>query len=251
MALQLAPIIISLLAGAANSAMKNKSAEGGEMGYDLPMLSNAPWDANNQQLSGQMAQNSAMNTMQGKLAPGLQILLNQIQRQQLQQSKEQMYGRPGQRGGSIMDNTMAMGSMGGVGPKAMMAKGSRAMNDYAGRNSQILNYIDSLKFSGLQDQQKTSFNQMQAMPRSNEIPYNGPIMPMNTPARPGMDMGLDKIDYQELMKDWYQPKTTPDWEQNSRVIPMENFSGGKTNSGMQLMGGYDPNAAYRQYPAAF
>jgi len=219
----IAGAVVSVGAGAASSAMKNGSAEDGSMGYDMPMLTPAPWDAQNQQLTSQMGQNMALNAQQGRLSPGQEIMLNKIKKYQLQQNKESMYGREGQRGGSIMDNTMSMGSMGGVGPKAMMAQGSRAMQDYAGRDAQIMNYIDSLKQTGLMNNEKTSASIMQNMPRSNEIPYQGNVVPMNTPAQPGMDTGVGNVDWMQAMQNtgWFnQPNTTNFSQYGNKVIPM-------------------------------
>jgi len=206
--------VISVGAGAASSAIKNSSAQGGEMGYDLPMMTPSPYDAQNMQLMAQMGQQGALNAQAGRLPPGMEILLEQIRKRQLQQSQEQMYGRPGQRGGSTMDNTMAMGSMGGVGPKAMMQQGSKAMGDYASRNSQIMNYIDSLKYSGLQQSRGQSFDMMNQMPRSNEIPYQGQVIPMNTPAQPGMDTGLGNVDWSKITNNVIN-RNNPDWDPSS------------------------------------
>ena len=218
---------ISVGAGAASSAIKNSSAKDGEMGYDMPMLTNAPWDATNQQLSSQMAQQSALNAQQGRLDPGMEILLENIRKQQLQQSKEQMFGRAGQRGGSIMGAVDSRSSRSGVGPKAFMAQGSKALQDYAGRNSQIMNYIDSLKFSGLQKQGQQAFNQMQKMPRSNEIPYTGHVVKMNTPAQPGMDTGLQNVDWSKIVDNtgWFDkkaPADVVDVQYNMQPNPTQN-----------------------------
>lgn len=193
----LAPMLASMAAGAGSSAINNMMGDGGEMGYDMPMMTPSPYDAQNQQMMAQIAQQNAINYQAGRLPPGIQILLDQIQKRQLQTSQEQMYGRPGQRGGSIMDNTMSMASKGGVGPKAMMAQGSKAMGDYAQRNSQIMNYIDSLKYSGMQKQGSDAFNQMKSMPRSSEIPYQGQVVQMNTPGQAG-GIDLSGLDWNEM-----------------------------------------------------
>ena len=205
----LAPIIASMASGAAGSAISNATAKDGQQGYDMPMMTNSPYDAENMRLMSEMAQTGALNYKEGRLPPGMELLLERIRQQQLLQSKEQMYGKPGQRGGSIMDNTMSMGSMGGVGPKAMMAQGSRAMGDYASRNSQIMNYIDSLKFAGLSSQGQQSFNQMKAMPRSNELPWTGQMPTMNQNPQPGVDSGLGNVDWVKAMERWNQPGQTP------------------------------------------
>lgn len=239
----------SVGAGAANSAIKNATSKGGQQGYDLPMLTNSPYDANNMQLMSQMAQSGALNAQAGRLPPGMEILLAQIKKRQLAESQREMYGSPGQRGGSIMDNTMAMGSMGGVGPKAMMSQGSRAMNDYAGRNSQIMNYIDSLKFSGLQKSRTESFNQMNKMPRSNEIPYTGRAIDMSTPGQPGMDTGAGDIDWGSIIGYNSNAGIKRQYEdlkgrKANTVIPMK--LGGRGPSGQLL--GYDTEKDY--YPPA-
>jgi len=187
------------------------------MGYDLPMMTPSPYDATNMKYMAQMGQQGALNYEAGRLPPGMQILLDQIRNRQLLQSKEAMYGRPGQRGGSIMDNTMSMGAMGDVGPKAMMQQGSKAMGDYASRNSQIMNYIDSLEYSGLQQSGKQSFDMMNRMPRSNEIPYTGQVIPMNTPAQPGMDTGLGNVDWSRITNNVVN-RNNPDWDPSTGAL---------------------------------
>jgi hypothetical protein len=185
----------SVVAGAASGAINKATAKGGEAGYDMPTMDPSPYDARNQQLMAQMSQQNAINSQAGRLSPGMQILLDQIKKRQLAESKRTMYGDPGDRGGSIMNNTMAMGSMGGVGPKAMMAQGSKAMNDYASRNSQIMNYIDSLEYSGLQGAGDKAFNQMNSMPRSSEIPWTGATPGHYQPGQEGYDTGLGDVDW--------------------------------------------------------
>jgi len=208
----------SVVGGAASSYIANETAQDGQIGYDMPMMDPSPWDRYNQQLTAQAAQQQLLNAQQGRLPPGQEILLNRMRQEQLRRSKEQMYGREGQRGGSIMNNTMAMGSLGGVGPKAMMAQGSRAMQDYAGRTSQIQNYIDTLKYSGLQKAQSQAIQQMQNMPRSLEIPYTGRPVKMDTPAQPGMDTGLGDVD-------WFKVADQFGWgkQPQQQVIPQKTL----------------------------
>ena len=168
----------------------------------------------------------------------------------MEQSKQDMYGRPGDRGGSIMDNTMAMGSMSGVGPKAVMSQGSKAMGDYAQRNSQIRNYIDSLKYSGLQKSRKDSFNMMNTMPRSNEIPYQGSLPRMDTPGQQG-NLDLSGIDYQELVKNQGGGGNKKDPYSNVNTItPMNTFSGQDLKPGTS-MGGYYAGNDPKYYIPAF
>ena len=217
----IAASVVSVGAGAANSAIQRSTSRGGEIGYDLPMLTNSPYDANNMQLMAQMGQQGALNYQAGRLPPGMEILLDQIKKRQLAASQEEMYGRPGQRGGSIMDNTMSMASKGGVGPKAMMAQGSKAMGDYASRNSQIMNYIDSLKYAGLQKSGQQSFEQMRTMPRSSEIPYTGRPVDMSTPGQPGMDIGLNEVDWQGVVDAGFD-KWGPQ-EPQTKVVPQGQY----------------------------
>lgn len=196
----LIPIIASMAGGAASSAINNATATGGQTGYDMPYMTPSPYDATNQQLSSQIAQQNALNAQAGRLPPGMETLLNQIRKRQLQQSKEQMYGTPGMRGGSDMDAAMSAGAQSGVGPKALnTAIIPRALNAYANRNAQIMNYIDSLQFSGLQDSYAKAIPNLQLMPRSSQIPYTGQVIPMNIPGRPGTDTGLGDVDWWKAM----------------------------------------------------
>jgi len=236
----LAPMLASMAASGVSSAVQNATSRGGQQGYDLPMMQNSPYDAENMRLMSQMAQTGALNYEAGRLPPGMEILLDRIRKNQLQTSKEEMYGRPGQRGGSIMDNTISMGSRGGVGPKAMMAQGSKAMGDYAQRNSQIRNYMDSLKYSGLQTLGKQSFDQMKSMPRSNELPWTGQAIQQNINPQPGMDLGMGDIDWFDALKP--KAQVTPQQlmtQYNTQYPQMDN----KANSviPMTLNGGQQGN----------
>jgi len=191
------PLLASMAASMGSTALNNSMSKGGTQGYDLPTMPPSPYDATNQRLMAEIAQQKAINYQAGRLDPGMQILLDQIKKRQLQQSAIDMYGRPGDRGGSIMNNTMAMGSVGNVGPKAMMKQGSRAMNDYASRNSQIMNYMDSLAYSGLQKQGTESWGMMQKQDRSSEIPWAGQVVSMNTPGTSG-NLDVSGVDWGSL-----------------------------------------------------
>jgi hypothetical protein len=196
----LVPLAASTAGGLINSAIQNATSKSGSTGYDMPYMTPSPYDATNQQLSSQIAQQNALNAQAGRLPPGMEILLDQIRKRQLQTSKEQMYGTPGMRGGSLMDTAMSVGAQSGVGPKALnTAIVPRALNDYASRNSQINNYIDSLKFSGLQDSYAKAIPNLQSMPRSSQIPYTGQVIPMNIPGQQGMDIGLNNVNWWKAM----------------------------------------------------
>jgi hypothetical protein len=195
----LAPILAQMGASMGSTAINNAMSEDGEQGYDMPMLTNSPRDAANQRLMSEMAQQNAINSMAGKLPRGADTLLEQIRKRTLAENQRLMYGSRGDRGGSIMDNTMSMAGMRGSNEKAGNALASKAMGDYANRNSQIMNYIDSLKFSGLQDNMKTSFNQMNSVPRSDEIPYTGRTVQMNTPGQSG-GVDLSKVDWNDVFE---------------------------------------------------
>jgi len=195
----LAPMLASAAVGAGQSALNNWMSKDGEQGYDMPMLTNSPYDATNMQLMAQMGQQGAINSQAGRLDPGAQILLEQIRKRQQAELDRQYFGDPGQRGGSMMDMAMSAGSMSGVGPKGLNKSIlPRVMNDYASRNSQIMNYIDSLEFSGLQKNKEQSYNMMKGMPRSNELPYQGQVVSMNTPGQQG-NLDLSGIDWVEAL----------------------------------------------------
>lgn len=183
------------------------ASQGGEMGYDMPTATPSKWDEENQRLSSEWAQQQARSSAAGELPPGMQVMLDQIKKRQLQQSYEQMYGRPGDRGGSIMDNTMSMGAMGGVGPKSMMSAGRKAQDDFASRNSQIMNYIDSLQYSGLQDASNRVVPQLQSIARSSDIPWTGQTPGYSAPT-PQMDLGLGGVDWAALMQHQRAPDTS-------------------------------------------
>jgi hypothetical protein len=229
-----APILGSMAGGALNSYIGNRTSKDGSMGYDMPYMDRAPWDYTNQDLSAQMAQDAARNAMLGRLPAGQEILLEKIRKEQLRRAQEEMYGAGLQGRGGIMGNTMAMGAMGGVGPKAMMAQGSRAMNDYASRNAQIQNYIDSLKFTGLQKGTADAYDMMQKMPRSAAVPYTGHVVPMNTPAQPGMNTGLQNVDWGEVINNYRKP-AQPTQQQ---VVPMKAAVTAENDAWQRLLSQY-------------
>ena len=187
----LAPLLASLGSGLLQGAMSGKG--GGQTGYDMPTMTPSPNDAMNQQLSSQFAQNNLLRSQAGQLPEGVEVLLDRIKKAQMLMAYQQMYGMGGKQG--IMGDTMAMSSMGGVGPKAMMAQGRTALNDYAQRNAQIQNYIDSIKSTGLMDMTKNVVSDIQRIPRSNEIPWTGQTPQYNMPNSPGVDLGLEKINW--------------------------------------------------------
>ena len=228
-------------AGIGSSLINNMGSKDGTQGYDLPMLSNSPYDAGNMRLMGQMGQQGAINAEAGRLPPGMEIMLEKIRKRQLEESKRQMFGDPGRRGGSMMDAAMSAGSMSGVGPKALNTSiMPRALNDYAGRNSQIMNYIDSLKYSGLQKARTESFNQMNAMPRSNEIPYSGNVVDMSTPGQSGMDIDMSGIDWSTM----FPGNKTSNNPTPTSVTPQYTLSGAMGKSGnladKMMSSGFNP-----------
>jgi len=235
----------SVAAGAASGAINRATAKGGEVGYDMPTMDPSPYDKQNQQLMAQIAQQKALNYKEGKLDPGMQALMDQIRKRRLEYSQQEMYGRPGQRGG-IMDSTMSMASKGGVGPKAMMMQGSKAMQDYAMRNSQIMNYMDTLAFTGLQGMGQESFDMMNSMPRSSQIPWSGATPSINQPGQPGFDTGLGDVDWANVinskkandpsavMAQYNSMYNTPN--KANTVVPMK-LNG--TGSGYSGLVGYD------------
>lgn len=179
---------------------------GGTSGYDMPTMTPSPWDYQNQKLSSEFAQNYMNQAMQGELPSGLEAMLDRIRKDRLRQSHDQMYGSGGRVGGSDMDVATSVGAMGGLGPRALVAQTDKALQNYSNRNAQIGNYIDSMKFSGVQDANNRAMGIMQQMPRSMDIPWTGQLPQVNQPAAPGIDFGLDKVDFSGMFNK--SPKTT-------------------------------------------
>jgi len=185
-------------AGAGANALTGLMTPSGQSGYDLPEATAAPWDAANQAQSADFASNYMSQAQAGQLPPGMEELLERIKRERLMASQQEMFGSGGRTGGSIMDSVTSMGAMGGVGPRALMAQGGKAMNDYAGRNSQIGSYIDSMKFSGVQDANNRAMGIMQQVPRTLDIPWTGQAVPYGSQGAAPMDLGVQNIDFSKL-----------------------------------------------------
>ena len=72
----IAAAVAGVAGGAISGSMKGKG--GGSTGYDMPTMTPSPYDADNQRLSAIYAQNALQNAQAGRLAPGLEEILNRI-----------------------------------------------------------------------------------------------------------------------------------------------------------------------------
>ena len=131
-----------------------------------------------------------------------------------------MFGTGGNTGGSLMDTAMSVGAMTGVGPKGTQAVSRRALRDVQNEYAQIQNYIDSLKFSGLQQGGNQAFTQLQMMPRSSDLPWTGQTPQVNIPNAPGLDLGLQNVPWETLFN---QTAKTPQQQlsQYNTVTPSQ------------------------------
>lgn len=162
------------VAGVGGSLISNamNNSKGGQEGQTLYNF-NDPQDlAMRQQSQGFMS--DALAGLQNGQGPSwMNNTLNPMQNYLMQQNQNQMFGLPGQSGGSIADVAQSQGAAMGLGGAAAMAPANDALAQYGQRMNGINQYIQGLKY-GTMNQEASSFPSQlynTAQPR-NQIAYN-------------------------------------------------------------------------------
>jgi hypothetical protein len=195
-ALQLAaPTILGGIQG-----LMNKGAGGGSGGYDILRDNPSPWDYGIQEARAKGAMNDLSRYQSGQLPEGMQIMLDNIKRNQMLQNRIGTFGREGQAGGSLMDAAVSAGSMTGIGPKATNARVNTALQDWQNRDQQIQQFIDNTGYNSMQQSGQNAYSQLGAIPRSNELGFGGSAQSVNIPGRPPIDFGMGGIDWSQMFK---------------------------------------------------
>ena len=128
--------------GYMNSALNN--SKGGQEGQTVYNF-NDPQDLAMRQQS-QAYMSNVLNGLQSGQAPAwLNNYLNPEQSYLMQQNQQQMFGLPGQSGGSIADIAQSQGAAMGLGGAAAMAPTNDALSQYAQRMNGINQYISGIK----------------------------------------------------------------------------------------------------------
>jgi len=114
-----------------------------EQGYDIVQMPQYSWTEPNRRLLADYLSQNMERMGRGEAPAWWDKAKPQIREGMSRQNRETYFGRPGERTG-IMQATSQMGAMGGVGPKAMMAQGGKALQDYASQEKSIDEYLTGL-----------------------------------------------------------------------------------------------------------
>lgn len=140
------PAIIAALIQAGGGLLSNSlnNSKGGSTGQTVYNFNDPQDQAMRQQSQAFMS--DQLNALNAGQAPAwLNNYLNPEQSYLLNQNQNQMFGKPGQAGGSIMDVASSMGAMSGLGGAAAMSPTNNALSQYADRMNGINQYIAGLK----------------------------------------------------------------------------------------------------------
>lgn len=97
-----------------------------------------------------------LNRIRSGQAPSYWAGLESSIRDQQQGDLDRNYfGRPGERGGSMMDNYMSLGAQTGIGPRGTQAQVTKGLRDYSQERSTIENYISQLRAGEMQNAYNT------------------------------------------------------------------------------------------------
>jgi len=147
--------------------MYNQSQQGGGEGVGPQLLKLPDYEgfAGERNAQSQYAQNMMQRNQQGMVTQGFQDYLDPIMQNRRRQLQENFFGRPGDRSESVYGAAQQMGAMGGVGPKALMAQGRKASQDYAGQAANIEEYMNQIQMQQFQQEQKLAPQILQGLPQ--------------------------------------------------------------------------------------
>lgn len=164
----------SAVAGVAGGLISNSmnNSKGGQEGQTVYNF-NDPQDLAMRQQSQAFMSNALAGLQNGQSPSWLNNTLNPMQSYLMQQNQNQMFGLPGQSGGSIADVAQSQGAAMGLGGQAAMAPMNDALAQYGQRMNGINQYINSLKMNADQQMAQSYPSQLYntAQPR-NQIAYN-------------------------------------------------------------------------------
>ena len=141
-------MMLASLASSAAGAAGAGATQGGTGTMPYQWLQNPEYGGQSQKMATAndfyTNQIAGMNANGGQLPPALLKLLQQMQQGLSTQNREQFFGTPGQRSGSIMDSARSTGAATGAGPKATMAQTVKQLGNFQSAEKQIMDYIAGL-----------------------------------------------------------------------------------------------------------
>ena len=230
----------SAVAGVAGGLISNSmnNSKGGQTGQTVYNF-NDPQDlAMRQQSQGFMS--DALQGLQNGQGPAwLNNTLNPMQQYLLQQNQQQMFGLPGQSGGSIADVAQSQGAAMGLGGAAAMAPTNDALAQYGQRMNGINQYINSLKFNTMNQEAQSYPSQLYQTAQSrNQLAYN------NIPGTQNTGPNLNLSGFAPLMAAGMQNMTAPG-QPGGYVAGQNSF--GLPSTTTPVVQSSDPNVSVNSY----
>lgn len=201
--------IAAAVVGAGASAYSASQQGGGEGGYDVyvpPYYNeNAGINYQNNLKSSAFLQTMLASLQAGVMPPGMEAVLQQIRDSKRKTLQQDMYGRPGQAGGSINDVATSQAKASGVGPKGVVAAQRTALQDYADRQRQVEDFINQNKYDFMSRANLVTPQMMQ----NSANPRQAQMIPYSMPGQQGVDLsGLNNINWDQIFNRT-SPATTP------------------------------------------
>ncbi len=164
----------SAVAGVSGSLISNamNNSKGGQTGQTVYNFNDPQDQAMRQQSQGFMS--DALQGLKNGQGPAwMNNTLNPMQNYLMQQNQQQMFGMPGNAGGSIADVAQSQGAAMGLGGAAAMAPMNDALAQYGQRMNGINQYIQGLRYNTMNSEASQFPNQLYqtAAPR-NQLAYN-------------------------------------------------------------------------------
>lgn len=138
-------LLAAAVSGGVSGLMSNMGqGDSGSQGYDV-LNFNDPNDQFQRQAAAAYMMDQLSALRAGQVPDWLNNYANSQQDYLMGQNRNQMFGKEGMPGGSIMDIAQSTGAMQGLGGAAAAAPTNKALSDYADRMNGINQYIATLK----------------------------------------------------------------------------------------------------------
>lgn len=205
--------------GLISNAMNN--SKGGQEGQTVYNF-NDPQDLAMRQQSQSFMSDALQGIQNGQGPSWMNNTLNPMQNYLMQQNQQQMFGLPGQSGGSIADVAQSQGAAMGLGGAAAMAPMNDALSQYGQRMNGINQYINSLKYNTMSQEASQFPSQLYntAQPR-NQIANNN--IPGTNNTGPNLNLSgmvpLLQQGMQGAQSYMFPPQPTQVQQQNSFGLP--------------------------------
>jgi hypothetical protein len=177
-------------------ALKGGGGGGGQTGYDLITPQQRPYDEANQNQLYSYGSDMLNRSKQGLAPAYFENSVYDLRKMMSDPLYRTYYGSPGQRTGTVQ-NAFNMGAMTGLGPKASMAQGQKAMYDYSQQESAIDQYLAALKMQSMQNQETTGLSTLQGLPSNYATPQQASYANAD-PENPWMSLA-GKLPWEDLL----------------------------------------------------